>query len=144
MMSLAGVGAVGYGTDGSTVVMGIDLGAALLWMLSYKSGLGWCVSSGLPSYAVATGAAAGAGRARVPSSLVSLRRLLEVLRPSTVAARAIRIWKSMHYFLLASYFAVLCPVFGLLLENRESDSVEDAVGRNAWLDCGDMLCLSVA
>ena len=144
MMSLAGVGAVGHGTDGSTVVMGIDLGAALLWMLSYKSGLAWCVSSGLPSYAMASGAAAGAGRARVPSSLVSLRRLLEVLRPSTVAACAVRTWKSVHYFLLASYFAVLCPVFGLLLEHRESDSVEDGVGRNAWLDCGDMLCLSVA
>ena len=55
-MSLAGLGAVGYGTDGSTVVMGIDTGAALLLLLSYKSGPGWCVSSGLPSYAVAAGA----------------------------------------------------------------------------------------
>ena len=60
-MSLAGLGAVGYGTDGSTVAMGIDMGAALLWLLSYESGPGWCVSSGLPSYAVASGAAAGTG-----------------------------------------------------------------------------------
>ena len=32
----------------------------------------------------------------------------------------------------------------LLLECRELVSFGDAVGRNAWLDCGDMLCLSVA
>ena len=57
--SLAGLGAVGYGTDGSTVVKGIA-GAALLWLLSYKYGPGWCVSSGLPSCAVASGAAAAA------------------------------------------------------------------------------------
>ena len=57
-MTLAGLGAVGYGT----VVKGIDMGAALLWLLSYKYGPGWCVSSGLLSYAaVASGAAAGAG-----------------------------------------------------------------------------------
>ena len=60
-MSLAGLGAVGYGTDGSTVVKGIDMGATLLWLLSYKYCPGWYVSSGLPSYAVASGAAAGAG-----------------------------------------------------------------------------------
>ena len=55
-MSLAGLGAVGYGTDGSTVVKGIDLGAALLWLLRGKSA--WCVP--------AAGAAIGACCARVP------------------------------------------------------------------------------
>ena len=40
---------------------GSTCGAALLWLMSYKSGPGWCVSSGLPSHAVASGAAAGAG-----------------------------------------------------------------------------------
>ena len=80
----------------------------------------------------------------MPSSLVSPRRLLEVFRPSTVAACAVRTWKSVHYFLLASYFAVLCPVFWFAVEDRELDFSGDAVGRNAWLDCGDRLCLSVA
>ena len=46
-------------------------------------------------------------------TLVSLRRLLEVFRPSTVAACAVRTWKSVHYFLLASYFAVSCPAVGV-------------------------------
>ena len=43
---------------------------------------------------------------------------------------------------------VLCSpvsrVWVLLLEYRELDSLGDALGCNAWLDCGDMLCLSVA
>ena len=48
-------------------------------------------------------------------------------------------------FLLASYFTVLCPMFGCcFFEYRKLVSLGDAVGRNAWLDCGDMLCLSVA
>ena len=42
---------------------------------------------------------------------------------------------------------VLCsPVSGvwvLLLEYRELDYLGDAVGRNAWLDCGDTLCLRI-
>ena len=53
-MSLAGLGAVGCGTDGSMVAKGINVGAALLLLLRDKSG-----------YAVA-GAAAGAGCAMVP------------------------------------------------------------------------------
>ena len=32
-----------------------------------------------------------------------------------VAACAVRTWKSVHYFFLALYFAVLCPVFGCCL-----------------------------
>ena len=43
---------------------------------------------------------------------------------------------------------VLCsPVSGawvLLLEYSELVSLGDAVERNAWIDCGDMLCPSVA
>ena len=42
-MSLAGLGAVGCGTDGSTVVKVIDMGAALPWLLRGKGGPGWCV-----------------------------------------------------------------------------------------------------
>ena len=61
---------------------------------------------------------------------------MEVFRPSTVAAYAVRIG------------LVLCSsvsgVWVLLLEYRELDSSGDAVGRNAWLDRGDRLCLSVA
>ena len=60
-MSLAGLGAFGYGTDAALWSRGSTWGAALLWLLSDKSGPGWCISSGLPSYAVAFAAAAGAG-----------------------------------------------------------------------------------
>ena len=42
-MDAMSLGAVGYGTDGSTVVKGIDTGAALLWLLRDMGGLGWCV-----------------------------------------------------------------------------------------------------
>ena len=79
------------------------------------------------------------------SSLVSLRRLLEVLRPSFVAVCAVRTGK---YGTLFPYGLVYgSPVSGvwvLLLEYRDLVSLGDAAGRNAWLDCGDMLCLSVA
>ena len=39
----------GKSTDGSTVVMGIWVRLALLWLLRGKSGPGWCLLPGLPS-----------------------------------------------------------------------------------------------
>ena len=40
--------------------------------------------------------------------------------------------------------SLVSSVLVLLVEYRELDSSGDAVGRNAWFDCGYMLCLSVA
>ena len=80
----------------------------------------------------------------MPSSLVSLRRLLEVFRPSGCGLRCSQM-ESVHEFPpgLVLYSPV-SDVWVLLFEYRELVSLGDAVGRNAWLDCGDMLCLSVA
>ena len=88
---------------------GLTWGAAFLWLLSDKSGLGWCVSSGLPIYAVASGTAAGAGLGAVVTRQST--EALEVFRPSGCSMRCSH-FEISAFFLLASYFAVLCLVFG--------------------------------
>ena len=46
---------------------------------------------------------------------VSLRRLSEVFRLSSVAVALFALGNLVHYFLMASYLAVLCLVFGCCL-----------------------------
>ena len=119
-MSLAGLGAVGCGTDGSAVVKGIGMGAALLWLLSLRMVL------------------AGA------SLLVYLLTPRHLEQPPVQAEHECRRHssvyggKSVHHFLLASYFAVLCPVFGCCCWSTGNLIFREML----W--GGDMLCLSVA
>ena len=109
-VSLAGLGAVGYRTDGSTVVKGIDMGAALLWLLRHKSGPGWCVLLLVypltqwleqPLVQAARGCRLSVMEAFGQFNLLPL-------------CRAVRTWKSGHFF-LALVSLSPCPVFGCCL-----------------------------
>ena len=82
------------------------------WLLNYKSGSGWCVfwSTILPQWHLEQPPVHAEHECRRHTSVYG--GFWKVLRPSIVAVCAVRTWNSVHYFLLASYFAVLCPVFG--------------------------------
>ena len=141
-VSLAGLGAVGYGTDGSTVVMGIDMVAALLWLLSYKSGPSWCV-------------------------LLRVYPLTQwhLEQPPVQAEHECRRRSSVHggfwkFFVFLQFQRALFALGNLCIISSWPRTLQSCVRclgvgrkirffgrcweRNAWLDCGDMLCLSVA
>ena len=93
-------------TDGSTVVKGIDMRAALLWLLRGKSGPAWrALLLVIPSYAVA-GAAVGAGCARVPrvSHRYFWKNFLFFVACLAAPCRVVRTWKTGHFhFALVSF-----------------------------------------
>ena len=104
-----------------------------------------CVSSGLPSYAVASGTASR--WCRVSLGAVVTRQSMEAF--GSISSFWLQL-RCSHLEICALFppdIVLYCPVSGvwvLLLEYRELVFLGDAVGRNAWLVCGDMLCLSVA
>ena len=93
--------------------------------------------SGLPSYSGASSAAAYEAEPG-PLSRQSTEAFRSISFPWFLA-RAVRTWKCGALFL---YGLVPCsPVSGvlvLLVEYRELDHL----ARNAWLDCGYMICIS--
>ena len=88
------------------VVKGIDMGAALLWLLRGKNAPGKTTLASqqhLPSYAVA-GAAVGAGCARVLGYQSVMEASGRISSSTLPPCRAVRTWKTGHfYFALVSF-----------------------------------------
>ena len=131
-----------YGTDGSMVFMGGDMGCGFFLVFEVSVVLAKCVFLVYPL----TQRQAEQPRLGAEPRAIS-RQSTEAFRRISFPgflARAFALGNVVHYFLMASFLAVMRPLSSCCMWNTELDSSGDVrfFGRSAWLDSGYMFCIS--